>query len=76
MPHDQIKFVICNREDYEWSKDILKKLALDEQCEILFSPSYHDQKAGELADWIINDRLRVRLQIQSHKYLWGDAPGR
>lgn len=76
LPHDQVKFVICNREDYEWSKAILKKYALENCCEILFSPSYAEQKPGELADWILADQLSVRLQIQLHKYLWGDAPGR
>ena len=76
LPHDQVKFVICDRKDYEWSKDILEQYQLSGRCQILFSPSSQEQKAGELADWIIDDRLQVRLQIQLHKYLWGDAPGR
>jgi 7-carboxy-7-deazaguanine synthase len=74
--HDQVKFVICNREDYEWSKDILQKHELAQRCQILFSPSSEQQPAGELADWIIADRLQVRMQIQLHKYLWGDVAGR
>lgn len=74
--HDQIKFVICHKEDYEWSKKIMDDYQLAKQCEILFSPSYQQQSASELADWILHDRLPVRLQIQLHKFLWGDAPGR
>lgn len=76
LPHDQVKFVICNQADYVWAKKMMQEYDLQNKCEVLFSPSYHDQSAGELADWIIHDRLSVRLQIQLHKYLWGDAPGR
>jgi 7-carboxy-7-deazaguanine synthase len=76
LPHDQVKFVICNRADYDWAKDIIQQYQLDTLCQLLFSPEFSSQKAGELADWIIEDRLPVRLQIQLHKYLWGDAPGR
>ncbi len=76
LPKDQIKFVICDRKDYEWSRDFLTQYQLEKQCEVLFSPSYQEQPAGELADWILKDRLPVRMQIQLHKYLWGDAPGR
>jgi 7-carboxy-7-deazaguanine synthase len=75
-PLDQIKFVICNQEDYGWAKDIMSKHALALRCQVLFSPSYHEVKAGDLADWILHDQLQVRLQIQLHKYLWGDVPGR
>jgi len=73
---DQIKFVICNEHDYTWSKNMLVEYELMNQCEILFSPSYDELKAGDLADWILKDRLAVRLQIQLHKYLWGNVPGR
>jgi 7-carboxy-7-deazaguanine synthase len=76
FPHDQVKFVICNREDYEWSKAILGQYQLVDKCEILFSPSFDQLSAGDLANWILEDRLSVRLQIQLHKYLWGDARGR
>jgi 7-carboxy-7-deazaguanine synthase len=76
LPHDQVKFVICNREDYDWSKSIMLDHRLTDLCEVLFSPSYQQITAGALADWIIDDRLEVRLQIQLHKYLWGDVPGR
>lgn len=76
LAHDQIKFVICNRVDYDWSKKILLQYELTKICDVLFSPSYQEQPPGELADWIIADRLPVRLQVQLHKYLWGDVPGR
>ncbi len=76
LPHDQVKFVICDQADYEWSKDILAQHQLADRCQILFSPSFTQVKAGDLADWILRDQLQVRLQIQLHKYLWGDAPGR
>ena len=76
LPHDQVKFVICNRSDYEWAKTTLQYYQLTKTCDVLFSPSYQEQSAGELADWILQDRLAVRLQIQLHKYLWGNTPGR
>jgi 7-carboxy-7-deazaguanine synthase len=72
---DQIKFVICDRADYEWAKAAVAEHALSRRCEVLFSPSYQQLQARELADWILVDRLPVRLQIQLHKYLWGDIPG-
>lgn len=74
--HDQIKFVICDQADYLWAKQILQQYKLGEQCQILFSPSYQQLKANLLADWILQDQLPVRMQIQLHKYLWGDVPGR
>lgn len=76
LPHDQVKFVICDAKDYEWSKKILDQYKLASICQILFSPSYQQVEPGELADWILNDQLPVRLQIQLHKYLWGDVKGR
>jgi 7-carboxy-7-deazaguanine synthase len=76
LPHDQIKFVICDEDDYHWSKDIINRYQLATKCEILFSPSYEQLKAGDLAEWILRDGLPVRLQIQLHKYLWGDVKGR
>ncbi len=75
-PHDQVKFVICHRADYDWAKEILQQYQLNTRCDVLFSPSYQVQAPGELADWILQDRLPVRLQVQLHKYLWGDTPGR
>ena len=73
---DQLKFVVGSRADYEWSKDFLARHALSGRCPILFSPSYAKLAAAELAQWILADRLPVRFQLQLHKVLWGDAPGR
>ncbi len=73
---DQIKFVVCSREDYEWSRSKVRELALPERCAVLFSPSHEQLPARELADWILEDQLPVRLQIQLHKYLWGNVPGK
>ncbi|MGI9251586.1 MAG: 7-carboxy-7-deazaguanine synthase QueE [Pseudohongiellaceae bacterium] len=76
-PKDQIKFVICDRKDYEWSKAQLLQHDLGNRAgEILFSPSHEQLPAVQLADWILADALPVRLQIQLHKYLWGSEPGR
>ncbi len=74
--NDQVKFVICNRADYQWAREIIGHYQLDATCEILFSPSHGQQDATELADWILDDRLPVRLQLQLHKQLWGNARGR
>ncbi len=76
LSHDQIKFVICHHHDYEWAKNIMQTYQLSDICQVLFSPSHEDLPAGELADWILRDQLPVRLQIQLHKYLWGDVKGR
>jgi 7-carboxy-7-deazaguanine synthase len=73
---DQLKFVICSRADYEWSKAFLVEHALIERCRILFSPSYQQLSPTVLADWILEDRLPVRFQMQLHKVLWGDVPGK
>jgi len=73
---DQLKFVICSRDDYDWSKAFLQQHGLAERCRILFSPSYNQQSPTELADWILADRLPVRFQLQLHKILWGDVPGK
>ena len=74
--HDLVKFVICGRSDYEWSREKLRELELPQVCSVLFSPSHEQLAARELADWILADRLPVRLQIQLHKYLWGNVPGK
>ncbi|HKS93295.1 MAG TPA: 7-carboxy-7-deazaguanine synthase QueE [Gammaproteobacteria bacterium] len=73
---DQVKFVICDREDYDWSKHKLEEYRLVEHCQVLFSPSYTQLPVHTLAEWILADRLPVRLQVQLHKYIWGDVPGR
>ena len=75
-PHDQVKFVICDRADYEWSKGVLAEHRLAGTCDVLFSPSFGQVSPRELADWIVADRLPVRFQVQLHKLLWDDAPGR
>ncbi|MGA2654485.1 MAG: 7-carboxy-7-deazaguanine synthase QueE [Gammaproteobacteria bacterium] len=75
-PHDQIKFVICNRGDYDWAKKIISEYALANQFEVLFSPSHEELPAKDLAQWILQDHLPVRLQIQLHKYIWGNERGR
>ncbi len=76
QPQDLVKFVICGRDDYEWSRAKLRELGLAGRCTVLFSPSHEQLPARELADWILEDRLPVRFQIQLHKYLWGNVPGK
>ena len=74
--HDQVKFVVCSREDYEWARAVLAEHRLADTCEVLFSPSFGQVDATALADWIVADRLPVRFQVQLHKLLWNDEPGR
>ena len=73
---DQVKFVIGNDEDYNWSKTVLTEYALPNRCEVLFSPVMGLQNPTELAEKILRDRLPVRFQIQLHKLLWDDAQGK
>lgn len=75
-PNDQIKFVICSREDFDWAVGILQSQALYEKCDVLFSPSYTQISPADLAQWIIDARLPVKFQMQLHKELWGEAQGR
>ena len=75
-PHDQIKFVICNRADYDWARARLAEFRLTERCDVLFSPVFQHVEPRDLADWILADRLPVRMQVQLHKILWGDEAGR
>jgi 7-carboxy-7-deazaguanine synthase len=75
-PHDQVKFVIGSRADYEWSREVLRERRLDSICDVLFSPSYGRLAPHELADWILADKLPVRMQIQLHKAIWGEVPGK
>ena len=75
-PHDQVKFVVCSRADFEWACDVLREHALAERCDVLFSPSHAQVSPRTLADWIVEARLPVRFQMQLHKALWGDEPGR
>ena len=71
---DQLKFVISSRQDFEWCCDILKNYSVD--SEVLFSPVYENLKPVDLADWILEKQLNVRLQVQLHKILWGDTRGK
>ena len=73
---DQLKFVICDRADYEWSRDKLAAMQLPDGVEVLFSPSFETLPGRMLAEWILADRLAVRMQVQLHKVLWGNEPGR
>jgi 7-carboxy-7-deazaguanine synthase len=73
---EQVKFVICDRADYEWSRARVAELGLAQRCQVLFSPSAEQLPARELADWILADRLPVRFQLQLHKVLWGNVPGK
>ncbi|AFJ02866.1 Queuosine Biosynthesis QueE Radical SAM [Methylophaga frappieri] len=74
--HDQLKFVICHRQDYDWSVETIRTYQLQDRCELLFSPVHSELDPAELAEWIIADNLPVRMQVQLHKYLWQDAQGR
>jgi 7-carboxy-7-deazaguanine synthase len=74
--HDQVKFVLCDRADYEWARERIAAHALERRCDVLLSPSHGQLEPRVLADWILADRLPVRMQLQLHKLLWGDTPGR
>jgi 7-carboxy-7-deazaguanine synthase len=74
--NDQIKFVICSRPDYEWAREQLRQRKLNSYCEVLFSPAWGLVEAKVLAEWVLEDRLPVRFQMQIHKLLWGDVPGK
>lgn len=73
---DEIKFVICGRSDYEWAREQVRERALGKRCELLFSPAYGEQEPAALAEWILQDRLDVRFQVQLHKVLWGEERAR
>ena len=73
---DQVKFVICSRTDFDWAKDVVSEHRLHERCDVLFSPSAEQLPARELADWIVGEKPPVRFQLQLHKLLWNDEPGR
>ncbi|PPC93591.1 MAG: 7-carboxy-7-deazaguanine synthase QueE [Methylotenera sp.] len=72
---DEVKFVLCNRADYEWAKALVAKDKLADKCTVLFSPVYQQVNPTELAEWVLADKLPVRMQIQLHKVLWGERPG-
>jgi len=75
-PQDQIKFVICDEQDYSWAKKMIEMHDLTAKSEVLVSPSYGQMDSAKLADWILRDGLAVRFQVQLHKILWGDVAGR
>ena len=74
-PKDEVKFVLCDRNDYDWAKQVLTERAISGKCSVLFSPVYNQVNPTELAEWILHDKLPVRMQIQLHKVLWGEKPG-
>ena len=75
-PADEVKFVLCNRADYDWAKNILSEHAINRKCSVLFSPVYQDVNPTDLAEWILEDKLPVRMQMQLHKILWGEVAGK
>lgn len=76
LPEDQVKFVICDRADYDWAKQCIAAHDLTARCDVLFSASHTQLPYSDLADWLLADRLPVRFQLQMHKVIWGDTPGR
>jgi 7-carboxy-7-deazaguanine synthase len=74
--HDQIKFVICSREDYDWAVAEISSRNMGQKSDILFSPAWGQVKPADLAEWVLKDQLNVRVQLQLHKLLWGDVPGK
>ena len=73
---DQVKFVLCGREDYDWARNCVFQYGIHERCTVLFSNSFTQLSATQLAEWILQDRLPIRLQIQLHKFLWGEVSGK
>jgi len=76
LPHDQVKFVVCDREDYLWARRVTERHDLTARCEVLLSPAHGMIEPVRVAEWILEDRLPVRFQMQLHKILWGGEPGR
>jgi len=78
IPHlkakDEVKFVLADRADYDWAKQVLAKYALTEKSPVLFSPVYKTLPPADLAQWVLEDHLPVRMQLQLHKILWGEKP--
>lgn len=75
-PADEVKFVICNRADYQWASQVLAEYSISDKCSVLFSPVYGQVNPTELAEWVLKDKLPVRMQVQLHKILWGETPGK
>ncbi len=74
-PQDEVKFVLCDRADYDWARQIMADYGIAQKCSVLFSPVHGSLDAAKLAEWILADRLPVRMQVQLHKILWGEKPG-
>ncbi len=74
--NDQVKLVVCSREDYEWSRQFILDSAVNEVCSVILSPSFGQVTPRELAEWVLQDRLNVRVQVQLHKIIWGEEQGR
>ena len=74
--HDEIKFVLCDEADYRWATQILQEHQLAEKCTVLFSPAQGQLEARDLAEWVLRDKLHVRVQVQLHKLLWGNQQGK
>ena len=74
-PHDEIKFVLCDEADYQWAQQVLQERKLAQYCFVLLSPAQGQLAARDLAEWILRDRMQVRLQVQLHKLLWGNEAG-
>ena len=74
-PQDEVKFVLCDRADYDWARQIMADYGIAQKCSVLFSPVHGSLDAAKLAEWILADRLPVRMQMQLHKILWGEKPG-
>jgi 7-carboxy-7-deazaguanine synthase len=72
---DEVKWVVCSREDYDWAKQVMADRAFPSNCDHLFSPSFHEVSGETLASWILEDHLQVRMQLQLHKILWGEKQG-
>jgi len=73
--HDEVKFVLCDENDYQWARQILQQHQLSQKCEVLFSPAHGTLNATQLAEWVLRDHLPVRMQLQLHKLLWNNAAG-
>jgi 7-carboxy-7-deazaguanine synthase len=76
LPHDQVKVVLADREDYDWAVARMREHRIDARCQVLFSPVHGRLAPRTLAEWVLADRLPVRMQLQLHKLLWGEEPGR
>lgn len=73
--NDQVKFVLSDKKDYDWAKNVISEYQLNKKCEVLFSPVHEKLEPKQLAEWILKDNLHVRMQLQLHKLLWGNERG-